>query len=73
MIKKGKYRHFKGKYYEVIGVGRHSETLEEIVIYYDEKKDLWARPATMFAEEIENNGKRVKRFEFIGNVRDESK
>ena len=50
MIKPGKYRHFKGKMYEVIGVGRHSETLEEFVFYYDEKRELWVRPVAMWDE-----------------------
>lgn len=68
-IKKGKYRHFKGKEYEVIGVARHSETLEETVVYkalYGEG-GLWVRPASMWNEIVRHEGKEVKRFEFIGN------
>ncbi|MBI4713993.1 DUF1653 domain-containing protein [Candidatus Uhrbacteria bacterium] len=65
MLKLGKYKHYKGKNYDVIGVARHSETLEEIVVYFDEKKDLWVRPFKMFSEEIEIDGKKVPRFEFI--------
>lgn len=68
-IKLGKYRHYKGNEYEVIGVARHSETEEEMVIYrslYGEG-GLWARPLSMFLEEIEIEGKIVKRFEYIGD------
>lgn len=71
-IKLGKYQHYKGNFYEVIGVGRHSETMEELVIYralYDSKefgKDvLWVRPKAMFLEEVEVQGERVKRFRFL--------
>lgn len=67
-IKLGRYRHFKGKEYEVIGVARHSETLENMVVYramYGEKA-LWVRPASMWNETVEQDGKKVKRFIFIG-------
>lgn len=67
-IKKGKYRHFKGKEYRVVGIARHSETLEDMVVYealYGEG-GLWVRPASMWNEEIERDGKKFKRFEFIG-------
>lgn len=63
----GRYRHFKGNEYEVIGVAKHSETLEEMVIYrplYGEG-GLWVRPKDMFLEEIERDGKRFLRFELI--------
>lgn len=73
-IKPGKYRHYKGKLYEVIGIGNHSETLEQLVIYkslYDsekfEKGTLWARSAEMFLETIEKNGKQIPRFEYVGD------
>ena len=69
-MEKGRYRHYKGKMYEVIGVARHSETLEEMVVYkalYDDsefgKEALWVRPKKMFLEEGEVDGKKVKRFE----------
>lgn len=67
-IKKGKYRHFKGNEYEVIGVASHSESLEKLVVYralYGEG-GLWVRPASMWSETVLHNGKQVKRFEFIG-------
>lgn len=67
-IKTGKYRHFKGNEYEVIGIAKHSETLEEFVVYralYGEY-GLWIRPAEMFLETIEKDGKQIKRFEYIG-------
>lgn len=67
-IKLGKYRHFKGNEYEVIGIARHSETLEEMVVYKDLKNDgkVWVRPAVMWNETVERDGKTFKRFEFIG-------
>ena len=66
-IRLGKYKHFKGGMYEVLGIAKHSENLEEFVVYkalYGEK-ELWIRPKEMFLEEIERTGKKVKRFEFI--------
>lgn len=68
MLKLGKYEHYKGKRYEVIGVARHSETLEELVIYralYG-RYDLWARPLKMFLEKVVVNGKKVPRFKYVG-------
>lgn len=69
MLKLGKYKHYKGKEYEVIGIARHSETLEDLVIYkalYGEN-ELWARPLKMFQEEVEVDGKKVLRFKYVGN------
>lgn len=66
-MKKGVYRHFKGNLYEVIGVARHSETLQEMVVYkalYGEG-DMWVRPSDMWDEVIERDGKLIKRFELI--------
>jgi hypothetical protein len=66
ILKLGKYRHYKGKSYEVIGVAKHSETLEELVVYralYG-NHDLWVRPLKMFTEEVEINGKKMPRFEY---------
>ena len=67
-LKIGFYRHFRGMRYEVIGISRHSETLEEYVVYralYG-NHDLWIRPLSMFTEEVvDETGKRVLRFQFI--------
>lgn len=68
MLKLGRYRHYKGGEYEVIGIARHSETLEEFVVYralYGEK-DLWVRSLEMFIEDVEFEGNLVPRFEYIG-------
>ncbi len=65
MIKKGKYRHFKGNVYEVVGEAKHSETLECLVLYKDEKGKIWARPEKMFLENVELNGKIVPRFKYL--------
>lgn len=64
----GRYKHFKGGEYEVIGVAKHSETQEEIVVYralYGDR-ELWVRPLTMFTEQVEVGGTLVPRFTFIG-------
>ena len=69
MIEHGKYKHYKGNEYEVIGVGRHTETLEELVFYralYGESK-LWALPASMWDETVTVDGKEVKRFTKISD------
>ncbi len=67
-IKTGKYRHFKGNEYEVLGVGLHSETLEEMVVYRALYGDcgLWVRPAAMWNEMVEKDGEKIKRFSYIG-------
>ncbi|MEE9447383.1 MAG: DUF1653 domain-containing protein [Arenicellales bacterium] len=65
-IPNGKYTHYKGQQYEVIGVGKHSETEEALVIYralYGER-GLWLRPLAMFTENIELDGKTVPRFKY---------
>ena len=69
MIKPGKYRHFKGNEYEVIGTAKHSETMEEMVVYralYGEF-GLWVRPASMWEETVERDGKTFQRFTYIGD------
>lgn len=68
MIKLGKYRHFKGKEYEVIALAKHSETEEELVVYralYGEG-EVWVRPASMWEEQVQYQGETVSRFTFIG-------
>ncbi len=66
-IPSGRYRHFKGNEYEVIGIARHSETEEPMVVYRALYGDggLWVRPASMWNEEITRNGKPCRRFEKI--------
>ena len=67
-VKPGRYRHFKGNEYEVIGLARHSETQEEMVIYRALYGDfgLWVRPARMWNETVERDGKAFRRFTYIG-------
>jgi hypothetical protein len=67
-LRPGRYRHYKGREYTVLGVARHSETLEELVVYRQEygERGLWVRPLAMFVEEIEVDGRRVPRFAFVG-------
>ena len=63
----GVYRHYKGNEYEIIGFAKHSETLEEMVIYkalYGEK-GIWVRPASMWNDPISIEGKTVSRFELL--------
>ena len=63
-ITPGRYRHFKGNEYEVLGVARHSETLEDMVVYRALYGDggLWVRPASMWSETVEKDGYRGPRF-----------
>lgn len=64
----GRYRHFKGKEYELIGLARHSETMEEMVVYrplYGEG-GLWVRPASMWNEQVERDGYSGPRFAYVG-------
>ncbi len=69
MLPIGLYKNYKGNFYEVIGIAKHSETLEELVVYkatYElAGENLWVRPLTMFIETIFVNGTKVKRFEKI--------
>ena len=67
-LKPGRYRHFKGNEYQLLYVARHSETMEEMVVYqalYGEH-GIWVRPASMWNETVERDGKTYKRFEYIG-------
>ena len=66
----GKYRHFKGNFYQVIDVAKHSETLEEYVVYralYGEF-GLWVRPKAMFLENVERGGSIMPRFKYGGEM-----
>jgi hypothetical protein len=68
-IKPGRYRHFKGNEYEVVGLAKDSETMEEVVVYralYGEH-GLWVRSAKMFAETIERDGRTMPRFQYLGD------
>jgi hypothetical protein len=67
-IPPGRYRHFKGQEYTVIGVARHSETQEELVVYRQGYGDrsLWVRPRQMFLETVEIDGQVVPRFRYVG-------
>lgn len=68
------YKHYKGKLYELIGTARHSETLEELIVYKAlyvsefGKNAIWVRPKSMFFEEVEFNGKKVPRFTLVGET-----
>lgn len=70
-IQPGIYEHYKGHKYRVLGVAKHSETLEDLVIYealYDnDLSKLWARPLVLFIEEVEVDGQKVPRFKFISD------
>jgi len=67
MIKKGKYRHYKGNEYEVIDIVKHSETEEDMVLYKTLYGDfsLWVRPLDMFMEKVTIEGKEIQRFKKI--------
>jgi hypothetical protein len=67
----GTYRHYKGKKYLVLGVAKHSETLEEMVVYvslYDnDTSSIWVRPLKMFLENVEVNGEMIPRFQKLSS------
>lgn len=67
-IKIGRYRHFKGNEYEVLFIAKHSETLEDMVVYRALYGDggVWVRPASMWNETVERDGKVFKRFAYSG-------
>lgn len=67
VIRTGKYRHFKGNEYQVIGTARHSETMELMVVYRALYGDygLWVRPASMWNETVTRDGKTFQRFTLI--------
>jgi len=68
-LRLGRYRHYKGNDYEVINIACHSETCEWLVVYrrlYErEGPELWVRPYDMFMEQVEVDGQRVPRFQYI--------
>jgi hypothetical protein len=72
-IKLGLYKHFKGGIYKVIGIAKHSDTLEDTVIYEAQGEHklskLWARPLDDFLGYKEIDGKKIKRFTYIGQVK----
>ena len=70
-LQKGIYRHFKGNKYEVIDIAKHSETEEYLVLYRPLYGDsgLWVRPLEMFIEEVELDGQKRPRFEFIESAK----
>jgi hypothetical protein len=67
MLKAGRYQHYKGNDYQVIGVARHSEDETEWVVYHPLYGDrsLWIRPLSMFTEQVERDGKLVPRFRLV--------
>lgn len=71
-ISLGRYKHYKGKIYEVIAVAKHSETLQDMVVYEAQYEHpefgehvLWTRPADEFTEQVEVDGKKIPRFEYL--------
>lgn len=66
-LKTGVYQHYKGQYYEVLGIAMHTETQEDVVVYRSlyGAFDLWVRPLTMFMETIVYEGKEMQRFAFV--------
>lgn len=72
-MKPGKYRHYKGRFYQVLGLAHDHETEEELVVYqqlYKSKYPVgtwWVRPKKMFLEKVIVDGKRVPRFEYVGS------
>lgn len=69
-LKAGRYRHYKGGEYEVLGIARHSESAEQLVVYrplYGEG-GLWVRPLTMFVEKVVVGGEEVPRFRWVAGI-----
>jgi hypothetical protein len=69
-VRLGRYRHYKGNHYQVIGIARHSETEEKMVVYrklYDDRS-MWVRPLMMFMETVLVEGREVARFEWVGEL-----
>lgn len=74
MIQPGRYRHYKGQHYVVLGVACHSETEEAFVVYRQDYGDraLWIRPKAMFLEHVAVNGESIPRFTFVGDADEQS-
>jgi len=70
MVRAGRYRHYKGGEYEVIGCAKHSETEEDLVVYRAQygARGLWVRPLAMFEEPVLAEGQTVPRFRYLGPV-----
>jgi len=70
MLKTGKYQHFKGNFYQVLHIAKHSETEESFVVYHPvtTPQDIWIRPLAMFDETIERDGKLIKRFCYTDKI-----
>ena len=75
IVEGGKYKHYKGNFYKVHFVVRHSETLEYLVCYealYENKDGMyWVRPLKMFLEDVVIDGKKMNRFEYVGTMKSE--
>lgn len=73
-MKKGLYQHYRGNLYQVIGISRHSETLEEMVIYQAFYGDygLWVRPRTMFEETVVHEDQECLRFRYLSSIGEEA-
>ena len=71
-IKPGKYQHYKGNFYKVIGIVKHSESLEDLVLYEclyeNDLAKTWVRPLQIFLEEVDVNGEKVPRFKYVGVI-----
>ena len=67
-IQTGRCRHYKGNEYEVVEVARHSETLEELIVYRAQygERGLWVRPRAMFTKSVQLDGRSVPRFQYVG-------
>lgn len=68
-IQKGRYQHYKGNEYIVMGCATHSETMEQLVVYQPQygEKGLWVRPLDMFVEDVLVDGVSVPRFKYMGD------
>lgn len=67
ILRAGKYRHYKGKIYKVIGIAKHSDTLEQMVVFRaaDDEFQLWCQPLEKFKSKVSHNGRQVPMFEYL--------